>query len=129
MASADILNLPGMGNAMSFYDHKPAMVDSTKTNTEHVECSPTTFDAERHIEFEPPAKIIKMSDISLPSDIGISPVALSEPFRLFSKEAVMAMRKEIMSDKVMKNYSHNSDVACTQLRGYAQQSVVPSSPS
>ncbi|KAH8602736.1 hypothetical protein B0O99DRAFT_499353 [Bisporella sp. PMI_857] len=60
-----------------------------------------------------------MEDIGLPASNGVSPVAVSEPFRLFSEDAVNIMRGEIFSKEVQENYSYTSDIAPKQLRGYA----------
>lgn len=125
MASADVLGAPGLpGGAMSFYAPNLSR-DSLKrsysafaaSDEMPTECS--HFDPEKHLAFEAPAKVHTLADIGLSADCGISPVAVSEPFRLFSKEAVMEMRKEILADKVMNEYSYTSDIAPKQLRGYA----------
>jgi hypothetical protein len=60
-----------------------------------------------------------MTDLSLPADIGVSPVAVSEPFHLFSKEAIDVMRSEVLDEKVYNEYSITSDIAPRQIRGYA----------
>jgi len=60
-----------------------------------------------------------MEDIGLPMTYGISPVAVSEPFRLFTEEAVNIMRAEILADEVQNSYSYTSDIAPKQIRGYA----------
>jgi hypothetical protein len=62
-----------------------------------------------------------MEDIGLSKSNGISPVAVSEPFPLFTEEAVDIMRKECLSDKVLEEYSWTSDIAPKQLRGYASK--------
>ena len=62
-----------------------------------------------------------MKDIGLPEDKGISPVAVSEPFPLFTEEAVMRMRAEVLSESVMKNCQYSSNLAQCQLRGYADK--------
>lgn len=59
-----------------------------------------------------------MEEIGL-RDQGVSPVAVSEPFSLFSEDAVNIMRDEILSPVVMDNYAWTSDIAPKQLRGYA----------
>lgn len=77
------------------------------------------FDPLRHLQYEEPSHIHTMEDIGFPSSKGVSPVAVSEPFRLFSEEAVDIMRAEILSQEVQENYSYASDIAPKQLRGYA----------
>jgi len=77
------------------------------------------FDAHRHLDFEPPKHVHTMEDIGFPSNNGVSPIAVSEPFRLFSEEAVDIMRSEVLDKEVQEHYSYTSDIAPKQLRGYA----------
>jgi hypothetical protein len=77
------------------------------------------FDPDVHLAYEPPMKVYTMEDLTLPAGNGVSPVAVSEPFPLFSEEAINRMRTEVLSDVVMEQYSYTSDIAPKQLRGYA----------
>jgi hypothetical protein len=77
------------------------------------------FNPGKHLTFEEPTYIHTMEDIGYPSSNGVSPVAVSEPFRLFSEEAVNIMRSEILDPEVQEKYSYTSDIAPRQLRGYA----------
>lgn len=65
-----------------------------------------------------------MSDIKLDGK-GVSPVAVTEPFQLFAKEAIHQMRSEIQSKEVWETaqYSSNLSGGKSQLRGYASKSV------
>ena len=77
------------------------------------------FDAARHLTFEEP-EVVMMEDIGYPKDIGVSPVAVSKPFQLFSESAVRQMRREIFD--VRKNHPEHvfeSNIAPCQVRGYA----------
>jgi hypothetical protein len=77
------------------------------------------FNPQKHLDFEPPKFVHTMEDIGYPSNNGVSPIAVSEPFRLFSEEAVDIMRSEVLNQEVQENYSYTSDIAPKQLRGYA----------
>jgi hypothetical protein len=77
------------------------------------------FDPTKHLTFEEPTYIHTMEDIGYPSSNGVSPVAVSEPFRLFSEDAVNIMRSEILDPEVQEKYSYTSDIAPKQIRGYA----------
>lgn len=77
------------------------------------------FDPKRHIEFKPPPEIILMKDLGFPEDTGVSPVAVSQPFQLFSQEAIHQMRAEVMNPKVMNECKFQSNIAACQIRGYA----------
>ena len=79
------------------------------------------FDPQKHLAFKKPSKIWSMKDISLPENHGISPIAVSEPFRLFSDEAVRRMRAEVLAPEVMDNCQYSSTIAAAQLRGYANK--------
>ncbi len=60
-----------------------------------------------------------MEEIGYSATSGVSPIAVSEPFRLFSEEAVDIMRGEVLDEEVQEKYSYTSDIAPKQLRGYA----------
>lgn len=59
-----------------------------------------------------------MKDIGYSDETGISPVAVSQPFRLFSNEAVEKFREEVLSEEVMTKCSYKSNIAPLQLRGH-----------
>jgi hypothetical protein len=93
------------------------------TNDSLDSCTPTLscdchFKPETHLVFEPPQKVYMMDDIALPPNSGISPVAVSEPFPLFSIEAVNRMRQEVLADEVQEQFTWSSDIAAKQIRGY-----------
>ncbi|KAF1997975.1 hypothetical protein P154DRAFT_440085 [Amniculicola lignicola CBS 123094] len=77
------------------------------------------FNPEKHLAYTPPSQIIMMKDLGFPEDAGVSPVAVSQPFQLFSPEAIHQMRREIFKKEVMENCSYSSNIAACQLRGYA----------
>ena len=77
------------------------------------------FDPKKHLAFVPPKKTYTMEDIKLPRDTGVSPFAVSEPFQLFTEEAVRRMRAEILSREVWENCQYSSNLAQCQLRGFA----------
>lgn len=79
------------------------------------------FDPKEHLSFKPPSEVIMMKDLGFPEGAGVSPVAVSQPFPLFSKSAVQEMRSEIMKPQVWEECSYSSNIAACQLRGYAQK--------
>lgn len=83
-----------------------------------------TFDPDRHLAFKAPAKVHTMKELGL-EDMGVSPVAVSEPFPLFSPEAIRCMRAEVLSDKVWDKCKYSSNLAQCQLRGFAPEWVLP----
>lgn len=78
------------------------------------------FNPEEHLLFKDMPSILSMQDIGLPNDLGVSTVAVSEPFPLFSPEAVNMMRSEVLQPEVLENFSFSSTIAASQLRGYAR---------
>ena len=88
-------------------------------HSQSVKLDDAEFHPEQHLVFEAPSKVHTMKDLGLPEDTGISPVAVSEPFRLFSLEAVQRIRREILDESVVKNCKYSSNLANCQLRGFA----------
>ncbi|KAI1851232.1 hypothetical protein JX266_003307 [Neoarthrinium moseri] len=113
MAAAAVLPASSPGKSTSV----PLIVEPKVTHVLGNE----EFDPKKHLTFQEPSKIYTMNDIGFPDSNGISPVAVSEPFQLFSEEAVMRMRKEVLSDEVMTNCKYSSNIAHCQLRGFANK--------
>lgn len=102
-----------------FFKFQPKMspIISMKPAQSILEC----FDPEKHIDFTPPSKIYSMRDIKLPEHRGVSPVAVSEPFKMFTPEAIQRMRSEILSKDVWENCQYSSNLSKKQLRGFASE--------
>ncbi|KAL4882844.1 hypothetical protein BJY04DRAFT_226894 [Aspergillus karnatakaensis] len=66
-----------------------------------------TFDPERHLNFQPPKSIYTMEQIGLKGQ-GISPNAASEPFPLFTEQAIAQMRAEIFDERVLAECQYSS---------------------
>lgn len=88
---------------------------------------PQAWDAERHLAFEPPAKITTMKEVGLEGH-GISPTAVSSPFPLFTKEAMLQMRREIFSEPVLANCRYSSDFIANMVRGMGHEYVPSRNP-
>lgn len=80
------------------------------------------FDPAKHLNHNPPKKIYSMAEIGR-SGQGISPIAVSEPFPLFTEDAVNQMRAEILSRTVLENCQYSSNLAACYLRGFAPKWV------
>ncbi|KAE8408781.1 hypothetical protein BDV37DRAFT_278786 [Aspergillus pseudonomiae] len=78
------------------------------------------FDAEKHVNFKFPQRIITMKDIGL-EGVGITSTAISEPFTLVTVEAIRHMRAEIFSRQVLEKYQVGSDLATNMIRGYCPE--------
>ena len=75
-----------------------------------------SFDPKRHMNFQPPGKIYTMKEIGLEGQ-GISPNAVSEPFPLFTEQAVTQMRAEIFSEEVLEDCQYASTFNKNMIRG------------
>lgn len=83
--------------------------------------APIKFDPDRHLVRKMPTSKVMMKDMGFPEDRGVSPVAVSEPFKLFTQEAIEQMRAEIFNPQMMKECGFKSHLAPFQLRGYAKK--------
>jgi hypothetical protein len=79
------------------------------------------FDPKKHLSYVPPTEVMTMTDLGFPEDTGVSHVAVSHAFRLFTQEAIDAMRGEIFQEIVQANCTFSSNIAARQLRGYAKK--------
>jgi len=83
-----------------------------------------TFDPQVHLAFEEPSRILLMRDIGF-DNIGVSPVAVTQPFQLFGPEAISIMRSEIQNPVVRERYGFASNIAHDgQLRGCARTRTI-----
>lgn len=81
-----------------------------------------SFDASKHLHFEPPSRVWSLQDLGYPDSQGISPIGVTEPFRLFSEEAIGEMRRELFTNKqIWSSHRFSSRYAECQLRGYARE--------
>lgn len=64
-----------------------------------------------------------MEELGFDHGVGVSPVAVSEPFCLFSEEAVMRFREEVLNEEVISNFTISSNLSHCQLRGFAHKHV------
>jgi hypothetical protein len=93
--------------------------DFSSSRTPKMMLQKEDFEASKHLIFEAP-EVVMMEDIGYAKDAGVSPVAVSKPFPLFSSSAVQQMRREVFD--VRDNHPENifaSNIAPCQLRGYA----------
>lgn len=77
-----------------------------------------TFDPEKHLNYTQDPKILTLEEIGLPEGTGLTNTAVTDPFSLFSEEAVRIMRGEIFTNEVWDNCHFSSPFAECQLRGH-----------
>ncbi|KAM0418927.1 hypothetical protein ACHAPT_012192 [Fusarium lateritium] len=105
------VNGPKLKKAMRPTKELPKSILDEARSTERV-----PFNPKEHITFTPPQNIVTMKDIGLEGH-GISPNAVSDPFPLFSKEAMLQMRAEIFSEPVLDKCRFSSDLTPNLIRG------------
>ncbi|KAK2589679.1 hypothetical protein QQS21_012641 [Conoideocrella luteorostrata] len=78
------------------------------------------WNPEKHVA--PKSKVVQhlMKDIGLEGH-GISPVAVTDPFPLFTKDAILQMRREIFSESVLRNCRFRSDFNANMIRGMGHE--------
>ncbi|EEQ88627.1 hypothetical protein RJZ56_000367 [Blastomyces dermatitidis] len=128
MATADILTptsfpmAPGHMPSSSYDDEVNALKGTTNGTVVPSQAEePVRFDAQKHIQYSPPLKVHTMKELGYSDDVGVSSIGVSEPFPLFTPEAINQMRKEILNEKVWEHYQFSSNLAHCQLRGYAAE--------
>jgi hypothetical protein len=104
--------------AMPLSSPTAGVMPIVETATSESSARVQTFDPATHINFTPPDNTLLMKDLGYSDDTGISPVAVSDPFQLFSPEAIQQMRAEIFNPEVSKEHGCKSNLAASQLRGY-----------
>ena len=93
--------------------------DSPTDKMQPKEC--VSFDPSKHLNHAPPSKVYTMKELGYPDSRGVSPIGVSEPFPLFSGEAIEQMRKEVLNKDMPSKYQYSSDLAQCQLRGFAPE--------
>ncbi|KAK3651217.1 hypothetical protein LTR56_002075 [Elasticomyces elasticus] len=78
---------------------------------------PVAFNPAKHLAFESPKSILTFQDIGQDNN-GISPHAVSEPFPLFTEEAIMQMRAEIFREDILSRYYCATGRSSGQVRGH-----------
>ncbi|KAJ4007151.1 hypothetical protein NW752_010573 [Fusarium irregulare] len=76
------------------------------------------FDAKKHVNFEFPKRTYTMQDWGYENQ-GISPIAGSDPFLLFTEAAAKQVRRELLSDDILKTCQYTSTFTRNQIRGQA----------
>lgn len=77
------------------------------------------FDPDVHLAVGSPSYQMSMAELGL--EPGISETAVTAPFSLFTEEAVHLMRREILSQQVLDNFSFASSINNYQVRGFSKE--------
>ena len=132
MASADVLSMPTTTPTFTPFDTTTTTKRKRETKShlppgldKMISQEPPqalAFEPEKHLNFKFPSKIYSMKEIGM-EDRGVSPNAVSEPFQLFTPEAIKQMRAETLRSEVFENCQYSSNLAKGQLRGFAPKYV------
>ncbi|KAL4781204.1 hypothetical protein BJX76DRAFT_350350 [Aspergillus varians] len=114
MATVGTLTSTPIPDPMAHPDFEEARAMDTSNTSEKV-----SFEPSKHLNYTPPSKVHSMEELGYSESRGISPIGVSEPFPLFSADAIQQMRKEVLSDEVFAKWKYSSELAQCQLRGYA----------
>jgi hypothetical protein len=114
-ATQPTFTAPPHTSITDFFNQPAALEEGTRQQNGPI------FDPKKHLAFEEPSTILTMKDIGFTDDVGISPVAVTHPFQLFSPEAINIMRSEIAKPEVKADCFFASNIANAQLRGYARK--------
>jgi hypothetical protein len=125
-----------LDNMAAEVSHAPASVPSVPAQGVAYRpprlCSSEQFDPVKHLCFKNPSKRYTMKELGLEGQ-GIGPIALTEPFPLFTPAAVNEFRKgrlhislaissstlpDVLSDRVLDEYTVSSNLAARQAREY-----------
>jgi hypothetical protein len=132
MASADVLPSTSSSHGPSFKHIDTATVNVVKRKRSAsrlpnpllkmavLDPPKVAFDPSRHLSFQAPKKVWSMEELGF-AESGVSPNAVSEPFQLFTEDAIKQMRAEVLSKAVLDNCQYSSNIAQCQLRGMAPQ--------
>lgn len=122
MAAAELFATPSSLASSVGWKSQPSCVDPLMQQEEQ-QFSSTKFDPTRHLDYTPPSKVHSMEELGFDHGIGVSTVAVSEPFPLFSEEAVMKFREEVLNEDVISKFQISSNLSHCQLRGFAHRYV------
>lgn len=78
------------------------------------------FDPAIHLKIQDPAQVYTMEQIGQAGE-GISNTAASDPFSLFTPEAILQFRRELFSEAVLANSQYASAFATNMIRGYGPE--------
>jgi hypothetical protein len=89
---------------------------------QHLAARPQTkFNPDKHLSFIELPKSLSLRSLGLPDGVGISPVGVSDPFPLFTEEAIQIMRSELFTIEVWENCMYSTEFAGCQIRGHCPE--------
>ncbi|KAJ8130589.1 hypothetical protein O1611_g3038 [Lasiodiplodia mahajangana] len=114
MADVTVMSQPVLAQTKSTFT--PIISQTHISNDNH-----DVFTPAKHLDFNEMPTVHTMKELGFTESTGVSPIAVSEPFKLFTEEAVMRMRQEVLSPEVFENCQYSSNLAHCYLRGFANK--------
>ncbi|KIV82674.1 hypothetical protein PV11_04768 [Exophiala sideris] len=78
------------------------------------------FQPDQDFCFEPPKAFATLKELLLSEEDASSPLAITDPFPLFTPEAVEKMRADVFRREVVDKYGQRTMPRCFKLRGYSK---------
>jgi hypothetical protein len=110
MATADV-QLPASGPITNGLDKVEMTLKAVQ---------PAMFDPEKHLCFKAPENFVTLQELGLSEEKAISPVAITEPFPLFTIEGVKEMRADLFRKEIVGKYGAPTFQGCYKMRGYSK---------
>lgn len=85
----------------------------------HLKGTMLKFDPALHLNFVPPTKRHSFTELGLDAEAPPVDMCITEPFSLFTEEAVRLIRHELFQPQVFDNYMHSWARAPCVIRGIA----------
>ncbi|ORY91689.1 hypothetical protein BCR35DRAFT_349472 [Leucosporidium creatinivorum] len=79
----------------------------------------SAFDPAVHLCYKKPESVFTMKDLAL-EDEGISPIGVTAPFPLFTREGVTELRRNVLSPEVLDKYTVSSYISAFQGREFTK---------
>jgi hypothetical protein len=79
------------------------------------------FDPAKHLRFQPPERVYSLEELKYPLKQAVGTVAATDPFPLFTTEAVTEMRRQLLAPRTIKNCMTYTRHGSVQIRGAAPQ--------
>lgn len=92
-------------------------MDTHSINGDRLRSTPSSFNAGKHLRFKAPQKVYTMKELGLNPPTATSPVAITEPFPLFSMEGIKELRKDIFRPDVVSKHAWRQKPGVFIVRG------------
>lgn len=109
MPSADVLRYPA---------DTPGSYDEGTNPILHSPYKAPEFNPKNHMCYKPPDKTITFAELNLNPKTATSPIAITTPFPLLTREGVQALRADIFRHEIVAKYGSLKYPGVYRIRGY-----------